>query len=352
MSRQFWIALMFAPLWSARFLVPIGWAEPGAALIGQEQPGSLHIDVPRVLLRVLVQDKRSREGIRGLGKSDFEVRDDGAETPLTYFAPETDPSRPMTIVLLLDLRVLDKNRLPELAETLKPALEEIAPSDRIAVWFMDQAHSGEVQEATSDHALVENAIAKIEDTWKTSPSFGAAPARALDDIVKRYGSSSLSSDLEIAAVTNDLDAVASSRVDALRKSLLEAPGSLHILYRAGKSDRIWRNLSSVAAPGGFSPAAPGLHYAFLSYLQKQTGGEFVEVSADDYGRAFLRVFRDLSAAYWIEFAPEPSNHAGKLHSISVTIRKSALGKTISARLLYRTGYYLPGTQARRPGQSR
>lgn len=317
---------------------------------GQEPAGTLRIEVNRVLVRVLVQDKRSRQGISGLAQKDFRLRDDGAEKPLTYFAFGTDPNRPMTIVLLLDLRVLDRRRLPALAETIKPALEQLAPSDRIAVWFMDQAHAGEVQPATGDHALVEHAIARIEDTWKKSPSFGAAPARSLEEIVSRYGSSPQSSDLEIVAVSNDLDAVASARVEAIRKSLLKAPGSLHILYEAGKSDRFWRKLAAVAAPGGFSPAAPGLHYAFLSYLQKETGGEFNEVSADDYGSAFLRVFHDLSAAYWLEFAPDASRAAGRMHTLSVTIRKGAVPRRSSARLLYRTGYYLPVDQPATTGK--
>lgn len=321
-----------------------GWVQAQGTPPGHEQADTLHIEVRRVLVRVLAQDKRSHEALRGLSKSDFEVRDNGTQRALTYFAAEPGSDRPMTIVLLLDLRVLDRNRLPELAETLTPALKQLTPSDRIAVWFMDQAHFGEVQEATTNQMLVENAIAKIEEAWKKSPSFGAAPASSLEAIVKRYGSPFPSSHLEVVMVTNDLDAASSNRVDALRRALLAAPGSLDILYKAGKSDRFWRALSSVAAPGGFSPTVPGQHYEFLSYLQKQTGGEFIEVQSDDYGAAFLRIFRDLSAAYWLEFAPDESGPAGKLHSISVRVRKGSLPKQNSVKLIHRTGYYLPAAR--------
>lgn len=321
-----------------------GWTQPQETPPGQEQAGTLHIDVRRVLVRVLAQDKRTHEAVRGLSKSNFELRDGGTPKALTYFAAEPGADRPMTIVLLLDLRVLDRKRLPGFAETLKPALEQLASSDRIALWFLDQSHFGEVQEATNDHALIETGIDKIEQAWKKSPSFGAAPASSLEAILKRYGSPSPSSELEIVMVTNDLDAASSNRVETLRKSLLTAPGSLDILYKAGKSDRFWRSLSSVAAPGGFSPTVPGQHYEFLSYLQKQSGGKFIEVQSENYGAAFLQMFKDLSAAYWLEFAPDASSPAGKLHSISLRIRPGSLPKQSSVKLIYRTGYYLPAAE--------
>ena len=79
--------------------VLLGWS---LLATGQEPPasqGTLRVEVNVVNILCTVKDKRGAL-VTDLGKSDFDVFEDGKKQELKYFARETD--RPLTLALLVD----------------------------------------------------------------------------------------------------------------------------------------------------------------------------------------------------------------------------------------------------------
>ena len=304
-----------------------------------EAQATLRMEVRRVLLRVLVKDKRSHQGVTGLAAQDFLVKDDGVERPLTYFGAGPSRDRPLTVVLLLDIRILNKHRIQTLASSADAAFATLGAADRVGLWTMDQGDGQELQPATTDKATVKKAIAQLGETPLKSPQLGSGPVKALEAILASLHGLAADSDVIVVPLTDDLDAEPNPRIEAIRKGLLATPGVLYLLYKADRKEKWMRKFELVAAPGGFSPGLPGFRYQSFSYLAQQTGGDFVEVSGDDYGRGLIQMFSDIAASYLLEFRPASSAADGKFHALSVSLRKGALKQGDSAKVIYRKGYY-------------
>jgi len=309
-----------------------------------DSQATIHVSVRRVLLRVLVADRRTDRPIRGLTADDFIVRDDGVKRPLTYFAAGSSADRPLTVVLLLDLRVLNHARLGNLARSAPAALHQLSSSDEVSVWTMDQARVSEIQPVTADKTAVAEALGQLAIENPKSPQFGSGPADALDAILASFAHVRLKSDLVVIAFTNDLDAVWQTRAKAIRTGFLSTPGTLDLLIRADRSSKFWHGLASVAAPGGFSPSAPGLHYSFFSYLARETGGQTVQVSDDDFGASMIEMLGNVAASYLLEFRPPSAEVERRFHSVRVVLRKGAIPNSQRVRLYYRRGYYESSAQ--------
>jgi len=292
---------------------------------------AIQVTVRRVLLRVLVENQHSHRPIRGLKADDFVVKQDGEAQPLTFFESGLTEARPITVVLLLDLRVLNKSRLRDMANSAPTAFAKLNTDDKVSIWTLDQTHYAEFMPAAQDKAAAAGALSRLADTT----------TKALEAILHSFSSNATSSDLVIVAITDDLDAARSAAVEQIRKGLLAAPGTLDLLYKADKASKFWHGLASVAAPGGFSPTAPGMHYSFFGYLARQTGGQFVEVTENDYAAGLIQALDNIAASYVLEFPPDPKGSKGGFHFVNVALRPGAVANGENARLHYRRAYYEP-----------
>lgn len=295
----------------------------------------LRIDVQRVVVRVIAQEKQSHRPIDGLTATDFQLKSDGVKRALSYFGHGTDSTRRLGLVLLLDTRMLHRENLESLAQTAQAALQRLGPADQVAIWRMDQAHSEELLPPTTDRNMVVDHLMTFSQEVSRSPQFGSGPLPALHAIVEAQGQFAAGCELAIVAITNDLDAESRTKVEALRTMLLRHDVTLHLLYRAGTTDRALRKLSQAVAPGGFAPTVPWLHYQALSYLAKESGGEFVPVEREDYGAAFLKVIGDIGASYVLEFRRPETTSAHPFHPLSIAVKTPQRG---TLRLFYRKGY--------------
>lgn len=308
-----------------------------ACAIAAQQPATadLKIDVQRVVVRVIAREKRSHNTLDNLTADDFRLKSDGELQPLTFFGHGPHSTRPLGIVLLLDTRVLHRENVESLAHTAQAALEKLGVADQVAIWRMDQAHTEELLPPTTDRKEVLDRLVAFSEKVPKTPQFGSGPLIALNAIIDARSQFSPDCDIAIVAITSDLDAENRVRVDALRTALLRHGVTLHLVYRAGKSDRAMRKLSLAVAPGGFAPTVPWLRYQALSYLAKESGGEFVPVEQEDYGAAFLQVIGDIGASYVLEFR-RPRTVKRGFHRIVVSL--AAASNRPAVHLLYRQGY--------------
>ena len=321
-----------------RFTALVALIGPLCGVAGQEtSPPIIRAETRRVLLRVVVREPHSRKPVTGFTESDFVLTDSGRPQPLTYFAAPNDTGHPIALALLVDLEALHARALRQLAASAGSALKQLHPRDQIAVWRMNQKTTEEIQPPSSDHAVSLRTLQNLAEQRQQLANWGTGPVKAIQSILDSLHEFQRDADPTLVVLTNDIDAETIAKVEALRKGLLRAQVTMHLLDSIHGSDRFLRAVEDAVAPGGRSPTVPFLHYRFLGYLVHQTGGEFVEVHHEDYGKALEELFRDIAASYTMEFAPAAAD--GKFHTVEVTIRRGARVNPLALKVFARKGYF-------------
>lgn len=311
----------------------------GLAAAQKNSKADLHPNAQRIRVRVLVQEKRNHHPVEGLAKSDFLVTQDDAPQKLTYFGHGSSAKRPLGIVLLLDTAVMNPLRIEALTHSLPTALDKLSTADPVALWTMDSAHTREIQAPTTDRDLLIDDLLNLDTKAAKSPQFDPGPIPALQAVLAARRQFHGNVEMTVVLVTNDLDAQPDEKTDALRHTMLQDGISLHLLYRAGTTDRLLHGLSSVPVPGGHSLSVPGVHEQPLIDLARESGGELVDAARDDYNGALLRVLGDIAASYVLEYARPAGPAADAPHLISVALSRGAVKHRDAVVLVYRKAYY-------------
>lgn len=311
--------------------------------VATAQTGSkpdLKMDAQHVRVRVLVQD-RHHHAITDLTADNFVVMQDQAPQKLTYFAQGSDANHPLGIVLLLDTSVMNPLRIEALTHSLPATFDKLNPADSIALWTMEQGHTREIQAPTTDRQLLIDDLLNLSTKTAKTPASGSGPLDALNAVFAARSQFSSHAELTVVFVTNDVDVQPNGKMDALRHKVLQDGIGVHLLYRATASDRLLHGLSSAVASTGHTPNVPGLHYQYLSDLARESGGELVDVSNEDYDGALRHVLGDLATSYVLEYA-RPSGSYGEdaFHIVTVTLKHNVVKHHHgAAQLFYRKGYY-------------
>lgn len=310
-----------------------------AAAQTSSKPG-LKPDGQHIRVRVLVQD-RHRHAVTDLTADNFVVTQDQAPQKLTYFGRGSDANRPLGIVLLLDTTVMNPLRIEALTHSLPATFDKLNAADSIALWTMEQGHTREIQAPTTDRQLLIDDLLDLSTKTAKVPAFGSGPVDALNAVFASRHQFAGNAELTVVLVTNDVDVQPDEKVDALRHKILQDGIGVHLLYRASAQDRLLHGLTSAVASSGHTPHVPGMHYQYLSYLARESGGEVVDVAHEDYDGALRQVLGDLATSYVLEYArPDSPIDPDALHLISVTLKHNVVKHHHGAmQLFYRKGYY-------------
>src|SRR5829696_10327983 len=120
-----------------------------------------------VFLDALVKDKKTNLPISNLTTENFEVLDDGKPRDVSYFTREGQARKPLTLILILDLREDGAGRFlkrPEILKAMEDELAKLPPGDEVAIMAMDIAEDEErvwLTEFTSDRAQLAAALARV-----------------------------------------------------------------------------------------------------------------------------------------------------------------------------------------------
>jgi VWFA-related protein len=110
-----------------------------ATVYAQEVADTIKVNTRVVFMDALVKDKRTGVPISDLKPENFEIFDDGAVRPISYFTREGQARKPLALVLVLDLRDDGAGRFLKRPEVLKAMTDELAklsPEDEVAILAM------------------------------------------------------------------------------------------------------------------------------------------------------------------------------------------------------------------------
>ena len=262
----------------------------GGVLAAQQTPFRGGADA--VALYVTVTD-RTGALVSGLGKDDFDVRDNGAPREIVAFSASTQP---ITAVLMLDMAGSLRD-IPWLQAAAEQFLTVLQPADRIRLGtFGDEIVI--TPRLTGDRAYLTWVLR--EELWPSSRSpLWAAMDAAMTSLAGETGRR------DIIVLTNGQDT--SQNLDVVMKSWSKAPA------RA-------RAEGFVVHTVGFKPLPIERR---LKLLARDTGGQQITIpDLSGAGQAFVDIARRLHAQYLLGFLPVSLD--GKSHDIAVSVRRPGL----------------------------
>lgn len=135
----------------------------------QEPAETIRMRTRVVFLDALVKDKKSGTPVPDLKPENFEVLDDGKARPISYFTRDGQARKPLSLVLILDLREDGAGRFlkrGEILDTMTEALSKLGPGDEVAILAVDIGEDEKrvwLTDFTRDRAQLAAALARVPD---------------------------------------------------------------------------------------------------------------------------------------------------------------------------------------------
>ena len=293
-----------------------------------------------VSVDVLVTDKRTGARVDGLKKEDFEVMDEGRRQTITHFSQNSDPERPLALVLLVDVRHTTNEVVPRLRTALEQSLLRLQPEDEVAVFTFWR--KGEMlQELTRDRAKVLRALEKTVDLQREQGGRGGDSGGSMSEALlaglKHVQERRPQSRIALVGITDDVSAAPRETVERTKQTLVESGATVSGLVQVNGA--FWKALKGIDRAIGAANLHPYMSSINLEYYSKQTGGEIVNVKGDDYGEALEQVIGNLVGRYSLGFEPDEKRLDGKFHKLTVIIKApNSQNKKQKILLKARQGY--------------
>jgi VWFA-related protein len=135
----------------------------------QEAAETIKVHTRVVFLDALVKDKKTGTPISNLAPENFEVLDEGKARPISYFTREGQARKPLSIVLILDLREDGAGRFlkrPEIRQIMTDALAKLGAGDEVALMAVNIGEDEKrvwLSDFTRDAAQLTAALARVPD---------------------------------------------------------------------------------------------------------------------------------------------------------------------------------------------
>ena len=318
---------LFVTLLVAGLLVPPG--PPGAAAQArtqQEPQHPLKVQTNLVNLYATVRDKRHAI-VADLQKEDFRIYEDGVEQKVDSFSREV--ALPLTMGILLDTSGSVERLLGAEQETAARFLERVIRKGDMAMLITFDLNADELQDFTSDVAVLERAInsARINTGGSVRVTPGTIPQRGaigtvMYDAVYLACRERLSGEVGRKAIIILTDAE-----DNGSKVRLE-----EAIESAQRSDTVIHILLQSEMRFGFGGGGAGV----ARKMTNETGGRTIEVRNEkDLQKAFDEISEELRSQYALSYYPSNQAHDGKFRRIRVEITRP------DTKILARQGYYGP-----------
>ena len=300
---------------SGRGLAALGAALAcAAATLAAQQQGRFRAGVELVSLSVTVMD--GTKYVTDLDQTQFEVFEDGAKQPITFFSRV---QQPIALAVLLDTSNSMEEKLPTAQEAAVGFARRITPADLMTVVeFNSQVRTA--QTFTNDKAALERAIRQT--TVNGSTSLYNAIYVSLRELKKERAHSSEEIRRQAIVVLSDGDDTS---------SLVEYE---EVLDLAKRSETAIYAIGLRQAETG-RPRFKEAEFV-LRQLSQETGGRvFFPTSTADLPRIYDQISEELASQYGLAYSSKNPLRNGAWRRIEV--RTTRPGLTASAR----RGYYGP-----------
>lgn len=274
-------------------------------------------------MRVDVQVTEGAQLVNDLGKSDFDVTDEGQPQPIVSFAHGDEP---VNLVLLLDISGSMQKYLEEMAAEARAALDHLRPADRVAIMVF--AKKTAVVQGFSDN-LAESArnVSGAMRDWDvgTSTMINSAVMDAAHYMDKHAGPNGRRAILILT--------------DNLSTSYRLTDGQ--VIRELNKADTVFNAIITGRAirPEPWDPGRttnPDYTPANVYELAEKTGGEWVK--AENAGDSFKDMIARIRSRYMLAYH-EPNASPGTYRHIDVKLDDAARRRYPGAELHSRMGYY-------------
>ncbi len=297
----------------------------------QDPQETIRIKTDLVVLDAQVTDKRSRETIRGLKPSDFELLEDGVKQQIEYFSQD---KLPLSVVLLVDISPSVRPVIEKIREGALAALQKLKPEDEVALMVFS-GWTELVQDFTKDRQLLLEKLGAAMEKRGSGTRIHEALAKAARQM--RYATNPNARRVIIAVTDND---GSMSRTDdalseeEVRQTVIESGATVCGL--------IVRSAINVAN------AILSQHPAVQERIKRttvnpyavETGGEMSGAGKDEVNARLGEMFERLRSRYSIGYLPANPDFNGKYRRIKLTLTPEArkrLGNDIV--ITARQGYY-------------
>jgi len=298
-----------------------------------------------VMVEASVLDK-SGEFVAGLTQGNFRVLDNGAEQPISFFAPIESPARVLVMIETSPAVYLIRNEHLSAAYAL---LDGLAPDGEVALVTYDEAPRA-ILGFTRDKSALLAALGGVQYTIGMGDlNFFDSVSTVLDWLKPAAGKRAL------VILTTGIDSSPPARWDALVQKLrgddavifsVALGGSLRVdTSKKSKTRKIAPKSDGVGneAQSRFDTAAEFAKAdGALVSLATMTGGRaYFPESENDFAAIYREIATALRHEYVLGIAPA---HDGQFHSLSVevTANNGQPAKPHDYRVLARTGYLAPG----------
>jgi VWFA-related protein len=292
---------------------------------------TIKIKTDLVLVDAQVTDKRSRETIRGLKASDFDLFEDGVKQQIESFSQD---KLPLSIVLLVDISPSVRPVIERIREGALAALQKLKPEDEVALMVFS-GWAELIQDFTRDRQLLLDKLGAALEKKGSGTRIHEAIAKAARQM--RYSTSANARRVIIAVTDND---GSMSRTDdalseeEVRQTVIESGAAVCGL--------IVRSAINVAN------AILSQHPAVQERIKRttvnpyalETGGEMSGAGKDEVNARLGEMFDRLRSRYSLGYLPVNHEFNGKYRKIKLTLTPEArkrLGGDIAVTA--RQGYY-------------
>jgi Ca-activated chloride channel homolog len=269
-------------------------------------------DVDVVNLSVSVADTR-RQYVTDLEKQDFTVFEDGVPQQVSVFDQQ---QAPVSVSILIDCSLSMQPRMAIVQAAALRLVHALRPMDSAQVVRFNHRHSV-VQEFTSDHALLEEAIRSIQPDGATG--LYNAVYLSLRDLGRRAAEGDLHKDaLVLLSDGADTTSLLSDDqvLDAARRAAVT-------VYAVGLGITTADSLSDT-----------GHARYFLTALTGETGGQpFFPRGLSELDGVYDRIARELSTQYSLGYVSSNARRDGKWRRVVVHSGRGGLV------LRHRAGYF-------------
>lgn len=296
---------------------------PAPALDAQDvtEGDVIRVDSQLVTLNMSVIDRNTNRGVVGLGKSDFQLFENGAEQEILQF---DSSSAPFDMILLIDLSGSTRDVVNLIRAAALRFVNAARPSDRIGViTFAGQPQL--ISPPTSDRQILRQRINEMGtaggDT-KLYDSLDYAVTQSLKDSRNpRRTAIVLMSD----GLDGNIPGVQGEGSRVAYKDLLSRVGEFDgVLYT------LWLNtVYESLSPLDTQPEAFDAGFDRMKEMADIGGGVFYEVERlEDLAGAYERVVADLGTVYSLAYRPTDKSRNGKWRAIKLNVvsRPSAIAR--------------------------
>ena len=260
-------------------------------------------DVKLVEVYATVFDGGGR-AVSGLGREQFEIRDDGVSQPIRVFET-TDKS--LSCALLLDTTGSMREAMPQLRNAARSFIDALRPGDSVGVYsFTDRLI--ELSGMTSDRSSSYRSLARLRAGGRTA-LFDAVSRLALtmESLPGKKAIVVLTDGGDNASILNRQSAAARARKAGVPVFAVAEGDALH------------------------DDAAAGL----LHILSETTGGHLYEAKhSSDIEKIFGAIALDLQNGYLLAFQPPLDPRPDSWHEINIQVKNTPKRLRVRARSGY------------------